>query len=195
MSAAVVPIIAGATTLMREGVHESVDSKLAAASPDPRALGYPEPRNGKEGDSISIARAGGHMDQVEVEAIIAETRAFVEAMNAGDAALAASFYTEDGTRVGGFGDTQHGRKELEAAYVRLLHEVMPGARLRQARGTVRMLTQDLGVWQGGLEIAVPGSEAPLRGHVVQVMKKVEGRWLILEGHPKLFPTPPPTTEG
>jgi uncharacterized protein (TIGR02246 family) len=135
------------------------------------------------------------MHQVELEAIIGETRAFAEAMNAGDAALAASFYTEDGTRVGGFGDTQHGRKEIEAAYHRLLHEVMPGARLEQERGTVRMLTRVLAVWQGGLEIIVPGSEVPYRGHVVQVMKKVKGRWLILEGHPKLFPTPPPTAEG
>jgi uncharacterized protein (TIGR02246 family) len=135
------------------------------------------------------------MNHAEIEAILAETQAFAEAMNAGDAARAASYYTEDGTRVGGFGDTQRGRSEIEAAYVRLLREVMPGARLRQERGTVRMLSPELAVWQGGLEITVPGREAPLRGHVVQVMKKVDGRWLILEGHPKLYPEPPPTTEG
>lgn len=129
------------------------------------------------------------MNQVEVETIIAETQAFAEAMNAGDASLAASFYTEDGTRVGGFGDTQHGRKEIEAAYDRLLHESMPGARLSQERGTVRMLTPELAVWQGGLEIVIPESEAPLKGHVVQVMKKIDDRWLILEGHPKIFPPP------
>lgn len=44
------------------------------------------------------------MNQMEGGAIIAETKAFADAMNAGDAALAASFYTEDGTRVGAFGD-------------------------------------------------------------------------------------------
>lgn len=130
------------------------------------------------------------MDDVEVEGIIAETQAFSEAMNAGDAALASSFYTEDGTRVGAFGDVQHGREEIRAAYDRLLHQNMPGARLSQEHGVVRMLTQELGVWQGALEIVVPGSEAPLRGHVVQVMKKMDGRWLILEGHPKIFPPPP-----
>jgi uncharacterized protein (TIGR02246 family) len=130
------------------------------------------------------------MNHIEIEAILAETQAFAEAMNAGDAALAASFYTEDGTRVGGSGDTQHGRQEIEAAYHRLLHEAMPGARLSQERGTVRMLTPDLAVWQGGIEIVVPGSEATLRGHVVQVMNKVDGSWLILEGHPKIYPEPP-----
>lgn len=126
-------------------------------------------------------------NETEVEAIVAETQAFADAMNAGDAELAASFYTEDGTRVGGSGDVQHGREEIEAAYDRLLHQTMPGARLTQERGTVRMLTPELAVWRGGIEIAVPGREVPLRGHVVQVMKKIEDRWLILEGHPKIFP--------
>jgi uncharacterized protein (TIGR02246 family) len=131
------------------------------------------------------------MDHVEIEAIIAETQAFVAAMNAGDAALAASFYTEDGTRVGGFGDTQHGREQIAAAYNRLLHEQMPGARLVQDHGTVRILTRELAVWQGAFEIRIPGTETPLRGYSVQVMKNVDGRWLILEGHPKLFPPPKP----
>ncbi len=48
---------------------------------------------------------------------------------------------------------------------------------------------ELAVWQGGLLIKPPGSL--LKGHVVQVMKKVNGRWLILEGHPKFFPPAPP----
>jgi uncharacterized protein (TIGR02246 family) len=134
------------------------------------------------------------MNQVEMETIIAETQAFVKAMNAGDAAAAASFYTDDGVRVGGFGDMQHGRDEIEAAYIRLLNETMAGAQLNQEPGTVRMLTPELAVWQGRLEIVIPGTEGPIRGHVVQVMKKVGDRWLILEAHPKLFP-PLPTEES
>jgi uncharacterized protein (TIGR02246 family) len=130
------------------------------------------------------------MDAHEVETIIAETQAFAEAMNAGDAAAAASFYTDDGVRVGAFGDTQQGRAAIEAAYARLLQETMAGARLDQERGTVRILTPGLAVWQGRLLIALPGAEAPIRGHVVQVMKREGDRWLILEGHPKIFPPPP-----
>lgn len=52
-----------------------------------------------------------------------------------------------------------------------------------------MLTPEYAVWQGGIEIASPGRPA-VQGHVVHVMKKVEGRWLILEGHPKIFPPAP-----
>jgi uncharacterized protein (TIGR02246 family) len=124
------------------------------------------------------------------QAIISETEAFAEAWNKGDAKEAASFYTEDGVRVGAFGDVQHGRAEIEAAYERLLHQTMPGARVKQERGDVRMLSSELAVWQAGMEIIPSSGGPPLKGHVVQVMKKVKGRWLVLEGHPKIFPLAP-----
>jgi uncharacterized protein (TIGR02246 family) len=130
------------------------------------------------------------MDNKEQETIIAETQAFAEVWSRGDAKAAASYYTEDGVRVGAFGDVQHGRLEIEAAYDKLLHQTMPGAKAKQERGTVRMLTPELAVWQGAIEIIPAGGAAALKGHVVQVMKKIQGRWLILEAHPKLFPPPP-----
>ncbi len=135
------------------------------------------------------------MERDEVTRIIAEAQAFAAAMNAGDAAAAASCYTEDGVRVGAFGDAQRGRAEIEAAYQRLLHDTMAGARLTQEPGSVRMLTPELAVWQGRIEIALPGAETPLRGHAVHVVQRVAERWLIVEGHPKLFPPPPPRGRG
>ena len=131
------------------------------------------------------------MTTADEETIVNETASFAEAWSKGDAKAAASYYTEDGTRVGAFGDIQHGRSEIETAYDRLLHQTMPGAVVKQERGSVRMLSADFAVWQGGIEIIPAGSGPGLKGHVVQVMKKVEGRWLVLEGHPKLFPPPPP----
>jgi uncharacterized protein (TIGR02246 family) len=125
------------------------------------------------------------------QAIINETASFAEAWSKGDAKAAASYYTEDGTRVGAFGDVQNGRSEIEAAYDRLLHQTMPGAVVKQERGNVRMLTPELAIWQGGMEIIPAGDGSGLKGYVVQMMKKVEGRWFVLEGHPKLFPPAPP----
>ena len=130
------------------------------------------------------------MQSNDEQAIFSEIEAFTEAWNNGDAKTASSFFTEDGVRVGAFGDMQHGRAEIEAAYERLLHQTMPGAVVKQARGSVRMLSPELAIWQGELEIVPPGSGSSLKGYVVQVMKKVERRWLILEGHPKIFPPPP-----
>jgi hypothetical protein len=63
----------------------------------------------------------------------------------------------------------------------LLHDA---AHDRQERGTIRMLTPDLALWQGGMTIQPPGGAPALKGYVVQLMKKVSGRWLVLEAHPK-----------
>jgi len=122
------------------------------------------------------------------DAIIAEVEAFTNSWNTRNAKLAASFFTEDGARVGAMGDQQRGRAELELGYDRLFQGPMATAKVHQERGSVRMLTPELAVWQGGIEIR-PTNEPPMKGHVVQVMKKVGSRWLIVEAHPKFFPAP------
>jgi uncharacterized protein (TIGR02246 family) len=122
------------------------------------------------------------------DTIFAEIEAFSVAWNKGDAKLAASFFADDGVRVGAMGDRQRGRPELEAAYDRLFRGPFAGARVSQERGIIRMLTPELAVWQGGLEI-VPKDGPAMIGHVVQVMQKVGSRWLVIEAHPKLFPPP------
>lgn len=130
------------------------------------------------------------MPSDDEQAILDETAAFAEVWNQGDAKALAAFFAEDGARVGAFGDRQRGRQALEAAYERLLRQGMPGASIHQERGEVRLLSPELAVWQAGIEIVTPGSARPLTGHVMQVMKKTAGRWLILEAHPKFFPPPP-----
>ncbi|MDB5538310.1 MAG: hypothetical protein JWQ89_37 [Devosia sp.] len=132
------------------------------------------------------------MDTVQ-DAIIAEVEAFSAAWNLADPQRAATFFTEDGVRVGAFGDQQRGRAELAAAYRKLFEGPMAGAALHQERGTVRLLTPELAIWQGGIEVTGPAGP-PLKGHVVQVMKKVGNRWLVLESHPKFFP-PRPAPHG
>lgn len=126
----------------------------------------------------------------QIERIFAETRDFTEAWNRGDSKAAASFFAEDGVRVGAFGDQQRGRAEIEASYDRLLHQTMPGAKVNQQEGQVRFLTSEYAVWHAGIEIIPPDAGPAINGHVVQVMRKVEDRWLILESHPKFFPSSP-----
>jgi uncharacterized protein (TIGR02246 family) len=141
---------------------------------------------------MSCLKKGESAMENDFKAIIAETQAFADAWNNADAVAAASFYTEDGLRVGAFGDVQKGRDDIEAAYVRLLNETMPGATVKQDTGTVRMLTPDFAIWQGSIEIVPAGGLAPLKGYVVQVMKKSGNRWLIVESHPKFYPAQPNT---
>ena len=140
--------------------------------------------------TLAMAEKGSDKMKADEEGIIAETQRFAEAWSRGDAKAAAAFFADDGVRVGAMGDTQRGRAELEAAYDRMLHGPFAGAKVHQERGTIRMLTAELALWQGAIEIT-PIAGAPMKGHVVQLMNRVEGRWLVLEAHPKLFPPPPP----
>jgi len=54
--------------------------------------------------------------------------------------------------VGAMGDIEHGREEIATAYDNLIHKAMPGAKAKTEKGTIRMLTPELAIWQGGLEI-------------------------------------------
>lgn len=122
----------------------------------------------------------------EEELIIRASEDFLTAWNNGDARAASEFFAEDGVRVDAFGAIQRGREEIEAAYDKLLHETMQGAKVKQERGTIRMLTPDLAIWQGGIEIILADSST-MKGYVVQIMQKQNGKWLNLEVHPKIFP--------
>jgi uncharacterized protein (TIGR02246 family) len=153
------------------------------------ATSYPTPESESSRQLGSSQEGPMTVPQSDEEAISAETQRFAEAWSRGDAKAAVAFFADDGVRVGAMGDTQRGRAEIEAAFERLFHGPFAGASVHLQPGTVRMLTADLALWQGAIEIT-PAEGAPMNGHVVQLMKMVEGRWLVLESHPKLFPTPP-----
>jgi uncharacterized protein (TIGR02246 family) len=129
------------------------------------------------------------MKTKEEDDIFRETEDFIKAWNKGIAKEISTFFTEDAVRVGVAGNMAQGRKAIEADYEDLLKNTMPGSKASQSKATVRMLTPDLAIWQAGLEIQKADGSAPIKGHVVQVMKKMKGRWLILEAHPKFFPPP------
>src|SRR5688500_319907 len=107
------------------------------------------------------------------EAIYSESEAFRQARNKGDARRVSSFSTDDAIRVDGVGATgvtQRGRAELETAYERLFRQTMPGAQMKYPeRGEVRMLSPELAVWQGNLEVVRPDGTT-LKGHVVEIFK-------------------------
>jgi len=127
------------------------------------------------------------MNTKDEEEIYKEKENFINAWNNGNAKDAAGFFTEDGVRVGAFGDVQHSKNEIEIAFEKLLHHSMPGAKAKQGKGSVRMLTREFAIWQAELEIEKPDGSPSLKGYVVEIMKKIEGRWLVLESHPKFFP--------
>jgi uncharacterized protein (TIGR02246 family) len=137
------------------------------------------------------ARAEEKKMSPDDSAILAVHEEFGKVWSAGDTDRLATFFTEDGVRVGAAGDISRGRAEIKAAYDRLLQGPFKGAKVTIDRGSVRALSKDISLWQGAIEIDPGGGKPPIRGYVVEVMKKVSGKWLILESHPKIFPPPPP----
>jgi uncharacterized protein (TIGR02246 family) len=127
------------------------------------------------------------INEKDKEAIFNETEQFIEAWNKGDAKAAASHFTEDGIRVSAMGNVQLGRLQIEAGYDYLFRKGMPGAKAISEKGTVRLLTKEYALWEAGYKIENPGDSTLYKGHVVEVLKKENGRWLILEAHPKIFP--------
>lgn len=115
---------------------------------------------------------------------------FAAAWGRGDTTALLTMFAEDAVRVGAAGDVQRGHAEIVTAYQRLLAGPFIGATVTIDPGTVRFLSADLALWQGGMEIT-PGADQPsLRGYSVDVMARVGATWLILETHPKLFPPAP-----
>lgn len=114
---------------------------------------------------------------------------FLAAFARGDADACAACFAEDGVRVGAAGDVQRGRGEIRTGYAALMQR-MQGATLALANATTRSLAPDVVLWQANMEIRLPGGRPPLRGYVVEVMRREGSRWLIVEGHPKFFPPPP-----
>ncbi len=116
-------------------------------------------------------------------------RAFGDAWSRGNAKEAASFFAEDAVRVGASGIVLRCRAEIEALYAKMLNTKMKGATVKYERGSIRMLSPQLAVWQGGTSALPAGGGTPLQGYEVDLLKKIGGRWLIIEGHPKMLPTP------
>ena len=120
------------------------------------------------------------------ENISNELAQLAAAWSRGDAEGAASYYAEDGLRVDPMGEVEHGRAKIAAAYSRVLHGGFAGAKFTVARGSIRWITSDVALWQGGLSIAPPGDAPVKKAYLVHLVKRVNGRWLILEAHPKLL---------
>ncbi len=127
------------------------------------------------------------METVDEKSIRDVIEAFGEAWSRGNAKEAASFFAEDAVRVGASGIVLRGKAEIEALYDKMLNTKMKGASVKYERGSIRMLSPELAVWQGGTVAVTAGGGPSVQGYEVDVLKKVDGRWLIIEGHPKILP--------
>jgi uncharacterized protein (TIGR02246 family) len=122
------------------------------------------------------------------EAIQRAANDFAAAWSSGDPDAAASFFTEDAVRVDAAGGIQNGRAEIRAALDELVHRILSVPKIAFGSGTIRMITADCALWRGDMNITTADG-AMLKGYATLLMRREDGRWLILEAHPKLYPPP------
>jgi len=139
---------------------------------------------------VLLALIGGDAVKEDQTQITDLHHDFIATWSRGDAKALVAFFATNATRVGVAGDVQHGQAEIRAAFERLFAGPFKGATIVSEPGTVRMLGNGFALWQGAIEIRPAGAPPPMRGYALDVMEKVNDRWLILETHPKAFPPPP-----
>lgn len=127
------------------------------------------------------------MENKEVQLIIQVENSFHDAWYSGDVKKIVSFFTDDGIRVGPDGVIQHGKKEIEIAYDKLL-KMMPGSTIKFETGSIRILCDDFATWQSRLVIVLGVDKPSIKGYSFDLLKKVDGHWKILEAHPKTIGT-------
>jgi uncharacterized protein (TIGR02246 family) len=110
-------------------------------------------------------------------AIRAQSVAFVEAFNQGDAKALAEMWTPDGEYVDDAGRQYAGRGEIEEGYAALFAE-NPNATLQLTIDSLRMLGSDVAMEDGQAVVELPSGEPPTPSQYVAVHVKVDGRWLM-----------------
>lgn len=121
------------------------------------------------------------------EAILELHRQFITAWSGGDVERLITLFHDDAVRVGTRGDVQRGKADMRRAFSELFSGPYKGATVTMGKTEVRMLSPDLALWQGPMEIRMANDKAPVRGYALDVVEKRAGAWRILETHPKLFP--------
>lgn len=110
------------------------------------------------------------MNEREEQLIAMVENSFHDAWNRGDAEEIASFFTDDGVRVGPDGVIQHGKKEIEEVYDKLI-KMMPGSTIEFELGSIRILCDEFATRQCALEITLGGGKPPIKGYSFDLLKK------------------------
>ncbi len=113
----------------------------------------------------------------DLAAILATSEAFVEAFNKGDAQAAASLWTEDGDYIDDSGRAFAGRETIEKAYAEYF-AANPGARIRIAIDSLRLLSGSKAIEDGRTMVDPPPAGSPAIGKYTVIHVKVDGRWLM-----------------
>ena len=145
--------------------------------------------------SIFAARARSQSDDKDPNTIAVQriVNDYSERMNRHDAHDVASMFAEDGDFTNMRGDSQHGRKAIEAFYAKLFDGPLKEIYRTDTVRNIRMLSPEVaavdGLWQMRFTLAANGTKGPVRdGLFDYILTKQNGRWYITAFHESEFAT-------
>jgi uncharacterized protein (TIGR02246 family) len=127
--------------------------------------------------SASVSNNDAEAPNDPLETIRAQSRAFAEAFDAGDAAQVASHWTENGDYTDDADRTITGRAAIESEYAHFFAE-HPGHKLILEIDALKLLSDSAAIEDGRVSLDPPLPGAPGIGKYTAVHVKVDGQWLM-----------------
>lgn len=111
------------------------------------------------------------------------------ALEAGALESAIAQYDRNAIQVNERGEIESGPSALQKAFHAMLGGQTRATKMRLGPGQVRALGANHAVWDGGFEVFPQFGNHIVHGHLYNVLAKADGRWRIIETHPRVFPCP------
>ena len=123
------------------------------------------------------ARASNSETAGDEDSLINNAKAFVDAVDRGDAKAVAAFWAEDGDYVDLNGRHLQGRSAIENAFKEVLAE-NKGLRLRIEVNSIRFVTPEIAIEDGATTAIPPNDAPPSQARYTNVHVKKDGRWVL-----------------
>jgi uncharacterized protein (TIGR02246 family) len=107
-----------------------------------------------------------------------------------DGAAFASFFTEDGSLINPFGERADGRAALTAIYTEYFGGMLHGTTTSINLTTLRAIGDDHAFADADQTIYSAGGDAVLALHVVNLLRRQDAEWRLVDSRRYTFPPPP-----
>ena len=110
--------------------------------------------------------------------------------NANDGTAFAGFFTEDGSLINPFGERADGRAALTAMYTEYFGGMLHGTTTSITLTTLRAIGDDHAFADADQTVYSADGNVVLALHVVNLLRRYDGEWRLVDSRPYAFPPPP-----
>lgn len=107
-----------------------------------------------------------------------------------DGAAFASLFTQDGSLINPFGERADGRAALTAMYTEYFGGMLHGTTTSITLTTLRAIGDDHAFADADQTIYAADGEVVLALHVVNLLRRQDAEWRLVDSRPYAFPPPP-----